>query len=225
MAQYVLAITKDLKKLSVRAEEINVLYKNKEATKIINDLKDTLRANKDLVALAAPQLGHRVRMFCIKFANGDIRAFVNPMITKHEGLHLTRERCASIPDKDFIVPRPDRIIAVYQTPVGRAEENVFEGVAAEIFQQMVNLLDGVLLTDIGLEVTEEFDKASPEEQKEVLDYYLDTLKKRAEALNEEIESDEDLKETKRAIDFMAGVASGEITLEKQYKNPEETESN
>ncbi len=55
-------------KLSERCDEINVFENNAQVRKIISDLKDTLKANSDLVALAAPQLGYKVRIFCIGFA-------------------------------------------------------------------------------------------------------------------------------------------------------------
>ena len=128
---------------------------------------------------------------------------------------MTREESPSLPGRSFIVPRHDRVIGVYQTPTGKPEENVFEGVVAEVFQHMVQLLDGVLISDIGLEVDEDFDKASDEERNEVVNAYLDQLKLQAEALNEEIEGDEELKQMRDAIEFVKGLALGEVTLEQQ----------
>ena len=63
MAKYVLAISKDLKKLSQRSDEVDILKDYKKIANIIRELKDTIRANKDLVALSAPQLGYFVRVF------------------------------------------------------------------------------------------------------------------------------------------------------------------
>jgi peptide deformylase len=219
MANYVLAITRDLDKLMQRSDEVAVVGGNlqirPEVAKTIKDLKDTILANKNLVALAAPQLGKFDRIFCIRFANGDIRAFINPMISKTDGVHLVREISPSLPDRAFIVPRHNRIIAMYQTPSGKPEESVFEGVVAEIFQHMVQILDGVLISDIGLEVFEDFDNASEEEKAQVLDAYLKELKSREETMNKEIEQNEDLKKTRDAIKFLEGVATGKITVEQQ----------
>lgn len=218
MAKYVLKISTDTDKLSERSEEINVLQRRGEAQSIVSDLKDTLKDNVDVVALAAPQLGHDDRIFCIKFSDGEIRTFVNPMITKTEGMHLARETSPSLPGRTFITPRHDRILAKYQKPNGYVEENKFEGVVAEVFEQMVNLLDGILLSDIGLEIDEDFDNAPEEIQTQIIEMWIDSLKKRNEELQKEIQDDPDLKRIDDAIKFMAGVASGEITLEK----PEET---
>jgi peptide deformylase len=219
MPDYVIAISRDLEKLMKRSDEVPVvgvgLQTRPEVSSTIKNLKDTILANKNLVALAAPQIGTFDRIFCIRFANGDIRAFINPMISKTDGMHLVREVSPSLPDRAFIVPRHDRIIAMYQTPTGKPEESVFEGVVAEIFQHMVQVLDGVLISDIGLEVFEDFDNASEEEKNEVLTAYFNELKKREESLNQEIEENEDLKKTRDAIRFLKGVATGEITVEQQ----------
>ena len=231
MADYVLAITRDLDKLMKRSDEVAVvggdLQIRPEIAKTIKDLKDTILASKTLVSLAAPQLGKFERIFCVRFANGDIRAFINPMISKTEGLHLVREISPSLPDRAFIVPRHNRIIAMYQTPSGKPEESVFEGVVAEIFQHMVQILDGVLISDIGLEVFADFDNASEEEKSQVLDAYFKELKTREESMNKEIEENEDLKKTRDAIKFLEGVATGKITMEKQDELviPKEKEPN
>jgi peptide deformylase len=219
MPDYVIAVSRDLDKLMQRSDEVLVvgtgLQIRPEVSSTIKNLKDTILASKTLVALAAPQIGKFDRIFCIRFANGDIRAFINPMISKTDGLHMVREISPSLPDRAFIVPRHNRIIAMYQTPTGKPEESVFEGVVAEIFQHMVQILDGVLISDIGLEVFEDFDNASEEEKNEVLTAYFNELKSREEKMNQEIEENEDLKKTRDAIRFLKGVATGEITVEKQ----------
>lgn len=219
MPQYVLAIVKDSEKLRERCDETLI---SPETTKIVNDLKDTIRANNELVALAAPQLGIKKRIFCIRFADGDIRAFINPMITKTEGLHLTRERCASIPDKEYIVPRYDRILAMYQKTTGVPENNKFEGVVAEVFQQMDNLLNGILISDFGLEVIPEFDTATPEEQNEVIQWYVEQLKKSNDVIQDDIAHDELALRTQKQIEFLTKIATGELKVEKaeDIKDPD-----
>lgn len=218
MANYVLKISTDLDKLASRCDEISPFAEEARVTKIVNDLKDTLINNPKLVALCASQLGHFVRIFCIKFANKEIKSFVNPMITKSEGLHLCREFNPSIPGKEYIMPRNDKIIVTFQTPTGKIEENIFEGVVSEVIQQQINMLDGVLLSDFGLEVLPEFDKASKEEQDEVINWWLDDLKLKNDKLTKEIDSNEDLTKVKKAIEFMTKVASGEIKTEQVEVN-------
>lgn len=206
-------IVTDLNKLNDRVDEA-ILQDEAKVTETIENIKEILYKKKDIVALSAPQIGVKARIFCIKFANGDIRTFINPFMTAHtKNLHLSRETSASIPDKEFIVPRIDEVQAVYQTPVGKIENNLFTGVVAEIFQQMVQSLDGIMLSDIGLEVLEGFDEADEETKNKIIDMYLDSLKSTETSLNEEIKNNDSLKAVSDAIDFMTSVAEGKTILE------------
>ena len=139
MADYVLAIKKDKDFLRTRCDEVVLnMFEKQRVTKIINDLKDTLRANISLVALSASQLGIQERIFAIKFADGDIRAFINPAIVRTNGMHLSRETQIGLDTAEYIVPRSDEIFATYQTPdmTDNCDMNKFTGAVAEVFQQM-----------------------------------------------------------------------------------------
>ena len=226
MSNYVLKIVQDKEKLSQRCDEINVLQEGKKALNIITQLKQTLKDNPKYFALAAPQLGRNARIFVIRFSDGEFKTYINPMITKTEGIHLTRESNPSLPDKEYIVPRHNKIMVLFQNLKGAVDQHVIEGVVAEVFQQQVQLLDGVMIDDFGLEVIPEFDKAPEAEQKEVIDWWLNNLKSQDESLKDEINNNEELLTVKKAIDFMAGVAKGDIKLEKvDLKKEEETNGN
>ena len=212
-------IIKDLTKLNERVDEA-VLSDEEKLNEDIQAIKEVLFKHKDYVCLAAPQIGIKSRIFCIKFANGDIRTFINPMITHSEGIHLSRESNLSIPDKEFIIPRNNDIQATYQTPVGKIESNLFQGAVSEIFQQMVNVLDGIMISDIGLEILEGWDEAPQEDRDQIIDMYLNSLKLTSEDLKKEIDENPDLKEIDSAINFMTSVAEGKTKLER-IKTPEE----
>lgn len=198
-------------KLVTRCDEIDPRTENKLMREIIVDLKDTIR-EKNLVGLAANQIGYDKRIFVINF-NGDLRSFVNPIITKTGGLELSREGCASIPDKEFVRPRHNDIEVTYMTPLGKIESRQLVGMAATVFQHEIDHLDGMLLSDIGFEVDEDFDNATDEERQEVVNAYLDSLDLRRRELNEEIENDEELKQASNAIKFVEKVQKGEIEIE------------
>lgn len=211
---YILAISRDLGKLSQRSEEVNILKEYRHVANVISELKETIKANKDLVALSASQIGYFDRIFCINF-NNDIRAFVNPVITKTEGLKFVREKSPSIPDKEYIVPRSETVYAVYQQPNGTPESNKFEGPVAEIFQHQVDMLDGVFISDFGLEVLPEFDLATEEDKKSLIKEYIKFLRRKEKKLNKEIDNDLDLKKIVDGAKFINAVAKGEVELEKR----------
>ena len=202
-------IVTDLKKLS-NVCDLTVLQDEAKLNKTIADIKDILFKNKDLVALAAPQIGVNAQLFCIKFANNDIRTFINPMMKKQTGLHLSRETSPSIPDKEFIKTRFDEVEVAYQTPTGIIELNLFKGAVGEVFQQMYDLVFGITPDMFGLEVVEGWDDASEEERQEVIDLWLNSLKEESVKAKEAVENDPKSKQINDAIEFMIGVDNGTI---------------
>lgn len=214
MADYVLVINKDKEFLRDRADEIALNPEIRpQVVGMINDLKDTLIANKNLVALSAPQLGKKERIFAIKFADGDIRAFINPAIIRTNGMHLSRETAIGLNDEEeYLVPRADEIFATYQTPdmIDNCDMNKFTGAVAEVFQQMNDLLNGILLEDIGLIVLPEWDKASDEEKQEIIKMYFETLEAKKKIAEEKIEQDKDANKLNKTIEFMTKMQLGEI---------------
>ena len=202
-------ITDELE-LSERAEEVDTITENSLLREIVKVLKRTLAKHEELNALSAPAIGYNKRIFCIRFDKDDIKTFINPVIGAQKGLQLSREKCSSIPDKEFIRVRNNDISVMYQRPTGQIETRQLLGRAAIVFQHEMDHLDGVLLSDIGLEIIPEFDEADEAEQAEVIKEYLDSLDIRLKKLDTEIENDPELKQIKDASRFMEGVYKGEI---------------
>lgn len=198
-------------KLLSRSDEINTTEDGNLQREITAALKKTIEKN-NLVSLSANAIGYDKRIFCIKF-DEEIKTFINPIIVKAEGLQLSREKCTSIPGREFIVPRNTNISVIYQRPMGKIESRQIVGLAAFIFQHELQHLDGVLLSDFALEIDSEWDKASEEEREEVINYYLDSLDIKAKELDKEIQDDPELKKMSDAIDFMTSVYKGETKLE------------
>ena len=198
--------------LSERAEEIDTLREGQLLQEIVKYLKKTLRKREDLFALSAPAIGYNKRVFCMKFENDQVKTFINPIIESYSpnGMQLSREKCSSIPGKEYIRVRNNDIRVMYQKPTGEAESNRLLGKAALVFEHEMDHLEGVLISDIGLEVIPEFDEASEEERTEVIKEYLDSLDIRLKQANEEVENDPELKQIDDATKFMTGILTGEI---------------
>lgn len=198
--------------LSKRALEIDTRTQNKEMREIISEIKNTIR-KKELFALSAPAIGYDRRIFCMNFSDLEIKTFINPVIMSSEGLTISRETCTSIPGKTFLLPRNKEITVMYQDPMGRAQSRKLTGVAACVFQHEIQHLDGMIISDIGLEIDEQFDEATKEEQDELIKAYLESLDLVAKELSEEIQNDPELKQLSDGIDFLTGVQTGEVELE------------
>ena len=196
----VVDIVVDEDALAVRSDEINVKAFGNQLSETILMLKNTIRAN-NLASLSAIQIGRPERVFCINF-NGDIRSFVNPAIIEADGIEISKETCVSIPGKEFIRLRNSTVTVAYQTPLGKMES-----------RKMVGLAD--------------YEHATEDERREVIEAYIDSLDVKLKAVQEEIDKDEDAKKLHSAIDFMEKVQKGEVKLEnvpvekKQEKKGEE----
>ena len=164
-------ITDELQ-LSERAVEIDVRTQATEMREIIKALKDTMRA-KGLSSLSAPAIGYNRRIFCIDFKDSEIKTFINPIIAQANGMQLSIEKCNCIPGKEFMRPRNNDLMIIYQRPTGQIENRQIVGMSAIVFQHELDHLDGLLLSDVGIEIDEDFHNATEEEKQEIIHAYLD----------------------------------------------------
>ena len=204
-------ITDELQ-LSERAVEIDVRTQATEMREIIKALKDTMR-EKGLSSLSAPAIGYNRRIFCIDFKDSEIKTFINPIIAQAKGMQLSIEKCVCIPDKEFMRPRNNDLMIIYQRPTGQIENRQIVGMSAIVFQHELDHLDGLLLSDVGIEIDEDFHNATEEEQQEVINAYLDALDIKKKEIDTEINTNPELKQLSNGIDFMESVYKGETKIE------------
>lgn len=199
------------------SQEIDPVKEGKLAQQIILELKATMREN-NLQYLTAPQIGHKRRIFCIRFGKTDIRTFVNPVVSNNSNFQMSREECSSLPDRMFIRPRFGKVEVFFTTPLGKVETTKLFGMAAIVFQHCMDHLDGLLLEDIGFEIDEDFDKLTDDERAELLKMYAESLDIAEKELNKDIEQDEETKQIADAAKFIQSVKSGETILETDSNN-------
>lgn len=210
-AKEILTIENHENEISTRAIEIDVRTEGNLQREITSALKKTIEKN-NLTALSAPAIGYNKRIFCIKFKE-EIKTFINPLISNSKGIQLSREKCTSIPGREFIVPRNNDITVIYQRPMGQVESRQLVGLSAFIFQHEMQHLDGLLLSDFALEIDDDWDNASEQEREEVINAYLESLDLKEKELSKEINEDKELKQVSDAIDFMTSVYKGETKLD------------
>lgn len=206
--------------LSEWATEIDPVKEGKLAQEIILALKSTMR-EKGLLSLSAPQIGYNRRIFCLRFGKEDYRTFINPVIENNMNVTMSRETCSSIPDKEFMIPRFAKIKVIFMNPLGKILSNTLTGKAAEVFQHCLDHLNGVLVSDIGLELDELFDNATVEEQEEVIKMYIESLDLQQKELQKQIQEDKELKDLDDAIKFIASVKDGSTVLDTTVDNKKE----
>ena len=207
------SIIYDIDVLSIPSEPLTFLTeqgaKTEEGEEIVNKIKEVMDANTELLALSAPQIGINKRIFCLRF-NDQIKTFINPIITKKKGLNIVVETCASMPGKEIVIGRPEEVTVVYYNDKFKYEDNKLIGVAASMFDQQTQILDGVLPSELGLvSDIEEDGKIEDSDLVEIIPFYKDTfLPTRLASLNESISSDEETKKYYNQLKFTEGVING-----------------
>ena len=211
------SIIYDLDVLSTPAEPLTFLTEQgaqtEEGENIINKLKEVMNANTELLALSAPQIGINKRIFCLRF-NDQIKTFINPIITKKKGLNIVIETCASMPGKEIVIGRPEEITVVYYNDEFKYEDNKLIGIAASMFDQQAQILDGVLPSELGLiSDIKEDGKIENEDLAEIIPFYRDTfLPSKLANLQQIIQADAETEKAFKQLKFTEGVINGRIAV-------------
>ena len=115
-----------------------------EDCRIIADLADTLKANRErCVGMAANMIGERKCI--IAFYNGPIlMIMVNPKIIKKSGEYTAEEGCLSLAGTKQ-AKRWQEITVSYQDENFQLHTNTFRGFTAQIIQHECDHCEGVLV--------------------------------------------------------------------------------
>ena len=135
--------------------------KTEPITKDFKDLKgfiqnmfDTMYSS-DGVGLAAPQVGHAIRIFIIDSTSTDDeepegmkRAFINPQILEKFGDEwVMNEGCLSLPEIREDVQRPESIRIKYLDEDFNEHDETYSGFNSRVIQHEYDHLDGILFVD------------------------------------------------------------------------------
>ena len=134
--------------LRERSREIRDDEFGPELEKFVADMIETMY-HAEGVGLAAPQVGHNVRVIVYDISPGrnEPHAMVNPRILEAEGMQNTDEGCLSVPDLRGKVRRPARVIVEGRSVKNEPVRLEATGLAAKMFQHETDHLDGMLFCD------------------------------------------------------------------------------
>lgn len=179
-------------------------------TKTIRAMEDSLKAS-NLTYLTANQLGLDERIIMVKYENDEIFTFINPLITDYsKELFMSREKDL-FDGKEYLMPRKKIIEVTFTNKKGMLKKIIYKEGAAALLQNLIELLEGVFVSDYGLEIIPEFDEASDEEKEEVIKAYI-------EALNIQ---EKDLQEQNKDNPFMKYIDDSIKELSQQFKKEDE----
>jgi len=212
-------IITDIEKLKSASEPLEFLtekgIEKEEGDEIITKLKNYLTKEKGAVAVAAPQLGINKRIFCMKFQDA-IKTFINPIITKKSKYVIQPETCSSMPGKEILISRPEEITMVYYTDEYKYEENKLIGVAARLFDQSCQLLDGITPDQLGLVSDIEEDGTlwdlTDDEMSQIKEIYKQFIETKQKTYAKKIEGNEELAKQFKQLQFSEKVINGDAAV-------------
>ena len=212
-------IIKNLEKLREPSKQLRFIDQDgqhlEEGKEILAMLSEVFERHADVIALAAPQIGIKKRIFGIRF-NDVVKFFINPIITKKSGLVIAPEVFSSAPGKEYLIGRPKEITVVYTNQNFEYEDNKLLDGAARLFDQMAQVLDGVLPSDLGLESDIKLDgslaDATEEEMLEYCEIWKQYVNIKLNKLEEEINSNEITKNVYQELKFSEKVINGKAEV-------------
>ena len=113
---------------------------------LLKDMADTMY-KADGAGLAAPQVGILRRAVVVDDGNGLVE-LVNPEIIEKGGEQCGPEGCLSIPGRQGLVCRPQKVTVRAQDRHGKTFEKTGEGLLARAFCHEIDHLNGVLYVDL-----------------------------------------------------------------------------
>ena len=158
---------------------------SKEIQQIIIDMSQALRESGDGVAIAAPQIGHAVRIFTVAGSIIDHmnnyhgehtspdKVFINPEIIKASKAKkpMRGEGCLSVRFIYGTTKRSDRVTVKALDEYGKEFIIEGQGLLAQIFQHEIDHLNGVLFIDHAHDIRE-----MSEEEKQSYQIELEKMK-------------------------------------------------
>lgn len=100
------------------------------------------------IGLAAPQVGHSIRMFVVNVGDGYDRVCINPSIIEYSSeTSSAMEGCLSFPGVMVNVTRPITIVAQYTNLEGKTVTRQLDGLAARCYQHELDHLLGKCIVD------------------------------------------------------------------------------
>jgi peptide deformylase len=153
-----------LRQIAVEVPE--AMFGTKELADLLHDMEEALDAERDGVALAAPQIGASYRIFIVRYDKllnpppeghpphaKDVGIYINPEFVKTaRKMEEMDEGCLSVRGTYGTTVRHTQATVQAQRADGSWFERGAGGVLAQAFQHEIDHLDGVLFIDhaIGL---------------------------------------------------------------------------
>ncbi len=120
-----------------------------EIKRLVLDMVKTIENDSNSIGLAAPQIGHSLRIIIVRPSlNEKPLVLINPEIKRKSFLKETvEEGCLSLPEFSVLVKRHKSITVEALNIDGQLMRIKTKGLLARIIQHEIDHLDGILICD------------------------------------------------------------------------------
>lgn len=131
----------------LREKSLPVKNLDKNIKKLMKNMLEDLKADKNAVGLAAPQVGENIRLVVVYLHERCI-IMINPeILSQSEEKNIDEEGCLSIPGEFGKVERPTDITVEFFNEKLQKKKLDLSGFDARIVLHEVDHLDGILFVD------------------------------------------------------------------------------
>ena len=201
-------------RISEDVEEIN-----SEILDICTQMQSELE-NSDFAGITASLIGYDKRIMALKFED-KIEFLINPVITqkKKEDYQVVKQKDL-FSNQYYIIPRFKEIEVYYTDKDKKVQRIEFKSDAAYLYQQLSDLLSGLLIDDYGMPIDDDFNDLTDEEKGQIVEQYMKSFEEAHEFIQNEIDQDPKLHDIQKTIAFMESVNKGETKLKPRQPNRE-----
>lgn len=144
-------LTEGDKKLRKKSVPVNQPFTS-ELQDFIKDMIETMY-QADGVGLAAPQVGHNLRLFVVASKKGPL-VMINPALSKKSlRKQIEEEGCLSVPGVYGLVKRHRSVTVTYLDKRGEKQVQRAEGFFSRVIQHETDHLDGILFIERAHKIT------------------------------------------------------------------------
>jgi len=145
-------------KLSIQTGQNNSILREKaekvkeitpQIKKVVLDMIETIKSDKNSIGLAAPQINQSLQIIAFKLdLNKNLVVLINPKIKRASWRkEIMEESCLSLPSFSIPVKRPKKITVQGLNINGQLVKIKAEGLLARVIQHEIDHLNGILICD------------------------------------------------------------------------------
>ena len=192
---------------------------NNEILDICAQMEDELNKT-DYAGITASLIGYDKRIIALKFED-KIECLINPLITQKKSENYVVVKQKDIfSDQYYIIPRFKEIELFYTNKDKSVKRLGLKGDAAYFYQQLSDILGGLLISDYGMPIDDDWDELTDEQKNNVVELYMKSFQEASEYMEKLIDEDPQAHDIRKTLAFMESVRNGETKLAPRHLNRE-----